>query len=57
MQMAINVPRAHANQNLNSGNRRAKGRNSFPSFDVCGNVGPSLLSFGSSSGDRNAALK
>ena len=30
--MAIPVPRAHVNQNLNSGNRRAKGRYSLPSF-------------------------
>lgn len=54
MTMPMAVPRAQANQNLNSGNRRANGRNSFPSLDVCGNVGPLSLALGSSSGDRKA---
>lgn len=51
IQIAIHVPLAHANQNLNSGSLRAKGLNSLPSLLVCGSLGPSL---GSSRGDRNA---
>lgn len=54
MTMQMAVPRAHASQNLNSGKRLVNGRNSFPSLDVCGSVGP--LSFGSSSGDRKAVV-
>lgn len=53
IRMQIAVPLEHASQNLNSGNLLANGRNSFPSFEVWGNVGP-LLSFGSSKGDRKA---
>jgi hypothetical protein len=51
MKMDMHVPLEHANQNLNSGSRRAKGRNSLPSLLVCGRPGPSL---GSSSGDKKA---
>lgn len=47
----VNVPLVHAIQNLNSGRRRANGRNSLPSFPVVGRVGPSL---GSSRGDKKA---
>lgn len=49
------TPFVHTNQNLNSGNRRANGRNSLPSFAFVGNDKPSsLLPRGSSNGDKNA---
>jgi len=51
MTIEVNVPLVHANQNLNSGKRRAKGRYSLPSFSVVGRPG---LSLGSSNGDKNA---
>jgi hypothetical protein len=51
MMMQVKVPLAQANQNLNSGKRLAKGRNSFPSEAVVGKEGESD---GSSRGDRNA---
>mmetsp|Transcript_18081 Transcript_18081/g.26759 ORF Transcript_18081/g.26759 Transcript_18081/m.26759 type:complete len:103 (-) Transcript_18081:216-524(-) len=52
IKMLVKVPLAEANQNLNSGKRRANGRNSFPSEAVEGKPGES--SFGSSRGDKNA---
>lgn len=52
MTIQVAVPRVHANQNLNSGNRRANGRNSFPSLSVVGRPGPE--SVGSSNGERKA---
>ena len=52
MTMEVKVPLKHANQNLNSGNRRAKGLNSFPSEAVVGNPGESA--WGSSRGDKKA---
>ena len=65
MTMHVQVPRVQASQNLNSGRRRAKGRNSFPSLAFVGSDRPSSspppiepLLYGefdgSSSGDRNA---
>mmetsp|Transcript_18151 Transcript_18151/g.41999 ORF Transcript_18151/g.41999 Transcript_18151/m.41999 type:complete len:126 (+) Transcript_18151:156-533(+) len=50
MTMQVRVPLVQANQNLNSGNRLAKGRNS--SLDNCGRVGPDSL--GSSKGLKKA---
>mmetsp|Transcript_3962 Transcript_3962/g.4571 ORF Transcript_3962/g.4571 Transcript_3962/m.4571 type:complete len:106 (+) Transcript_3962:212-529(+) len=52
MKMHVIVPLVQANQNLNSGKRRAKGLNSLPSAAVDGKPGESSL--GSSSGDKNA---
>lgn len=52
MKVEIAVPLAHANQNLNSGRRRANGLNSLPSLSVVGSDAP--VSDGSSRGDRNA---
>jgi len=51
MNIQVTTPRVHANQNLNSGSLRVKGRNSFPSLAVVGRPGSSV---GSSKGDRNA---
>ena len=51
MIIQVAVPLVQANQNLNSGSRRAKGRNSFPSLSVVGSPGCSL---GSSKGDKKA---
>mmetsp|Transcript_8928 Transcript_8928/g.17993 ORF Transcript_8928/g.17993 Transcript_8928/m.17993 type:complete len:194 (+) Transcript_8928:114-695(+) len=48
----VAAPRVQAIQNLNSGSRRANGRNSLPSFAEEGSPGPSSL--GSSSGERKA---
>mmetsp|Transcript_4154 Transcript_4154/g.5373 ORF Transcript_4154/g.5373 Transcript_4154/m.5373 type:complete len:104 (-) Transcript_4154:286-597(-) len=54
----VAAPRAQANQNLNSGNRRANGRYSFPSLAVEGRLNPSSrcppTSVGSSNGLRKA---
>ena len=54
----VPTPRVHAIQNLNSGNRRANGRYSFPSLDVVGRLSPSSrcppTSVGSSNGLRKA---
>jgi hypothetical protein len=52
MTIDVAVPLVQANQNLNSGSRRANGLNSFPSFSVVGRPGP--LSVGSSKGDKKA---
>ena len=55
MAMLVAVPLVHANQNLNSGSRRANGRNSLPSEAVEGSPGPSsCCSEGSSNGDKKA---
>ena len=55
----VTTPRVHANQNLNSGNRRANGRYSFPSLAVLGKLSPSsrfppTSVNGSSNGLKNA---
>jgi len=54
----VPTPRVHASQNLNSGNRRANGRYSFPSLDEVGRLNPSSrdppTSVGSSKGLRKA---
>mmetsp|Transcript_28467 Transcript_28467/g.46228 ORF Transcript_28467/g.46228 Transcript_28467/m.46228 type:complete len:104 (-) Transcript_28467:301-612(-) len=54
----VPTPRAHAIQNLNSGNLRANGRYSFPSLEVLGRLRPSSrlppTSVGSSNGLRKA---
>lgn len=49
--MDVPTPFVHANQNLNSGRRRANGLNSFPSDAVVGRPG---CSEGSSKGERKA---
>ena len=54
MKKAMTVPRVQASQNLNSGKRRVKGRNSLPSFALVGSVRPSSLAEGSSKGLRKA---
>jgi len=58
MTNAVQTPRAHAIQNLNSGNRRANGRYSFPSLAVLGSDNPSSrcppTSVGSSNGLKKA---
>mmetsp|Transcript_3243 Transcript_3243/g.7198 ORF Transcript_3243/g.7198 Transcript_3243/m.7198 type:complete len:247 (-) Transcript_3243:46-786(-) len=55
---AVPTPRVHAIQNLNSGNRRANGRYSFPSLEEVGKLNPSSrlppTSVGSSNGLRKA---
>lgn len=50
----VAVPLKHVNQNLNSGNRLVNGLYSLASFCVVGSDGPSDISEGSSSGERNA---
>lgn len=53
--MAIIVPLAHANQNLNSGSLLAKGLNSLPSLSVVGRESPEEdNSDGSSNGVKKA---
>ncbi len=52
MTSEVAAPRVQAIQNLNSGSRRANGRNSLPSLAEEGSPGPSSL--GSSSGERKA---
>jgi hypothetical protein len=57
MKRLVTTPLVQANQNLNSGNRRANGRNSLPSRSVVGRPGPSsslCIWEGSSNGLKKA---